>query len=222
MYPYLIDANAVPGICGLRNLGNTCFMNAGLQCLLNNKVFKEYFAEADLESFTKGTLAYKFTEMMKKVWSGSYSVLHLGEFKECFGDMHNQFRNYRQHDCQEFLAMLLDTMHEELNCSNKGKSKAQVERCFSSINNCKESVSSEASRESEVATDGEKSMDVCDVKEATSKNIEMGESSSSKCSEPSTSQTCVTNSIPDANNTKNASVPCTVKKKSLMESNATI
>ncbi|KAF8783164.1 uncharacterized protein LOC129963728 [Argiope bruennichi] len=218
----VLDASAVPGICGLRNLGNTCFMNAGLQCLLNNKVFKEYFAEADLDSFAKGSLAYKFAEIMKKVWSGSYSVLHLGEFKECFGDMHNQFRNYRQHDCQEFLAMLLDTMHEELNSSNKGKSKARVEHCFSSINNCKESVSSEASRESEVVTDGEKSMDVFDVKEASTQNIEVGESSSCKSSEPSTSHSHVTNSMFGANNSKNVSIPCTVKKKSQMESNAAI
>ncbi|GFW16896.1 ubiquitin carboxyl-terminal hydrolase 15 [Trichonephila clavipes] len=91
-----LDVNAVPGVCGLKNLGNTCFMNAGLQCLLNNKIFKSYFAETDMDSFVKGTLSDKFAEIMKKIWSGSYSSLHLSEFKECFGDMYVQFRNYRQ------------------------------------------------------------------------------------------------------------------------------
>ena len=35
-------------------------------------------------------------------------------FKECLSITHPQFAGAHQHDCQEFLALLLDTMHEEL------------------------------------------------------------------------------------------------------------
>ncbi|XP_054719745.1 uncharacterized protein LOC129229457 [Uloborus diversus] len=132
-----IDPHAVPGVCGLRNLGNTCFMNAGLQCLLNNKIFKNYFLDRDLETFVKGTLSFRFAEIMRKVWGGTFSTLHLGDFKECFGNMHAQFKNFRQHDCQEFLALLLDTMHEELNTANKASKPDQLTSIF---NNCKDTV----------------------------------------------------------------------------------
>ncbi|CAM1331010.1 Uncharacterised protein PB.1273, partial [Pycnogonum litorale] len=113
------DSEAVPGVCGLKNLGNTCFLNAGLQCLLNNVHLVENFVnlertDLDIESFSSA-----FCELLKKFWSGQYSTLKPSDLKNILGNRYPQFKDFRQHDCQELLALLLDTFHEELNRLNK-------------------------------------------------------------------------------------------------------
>nr|XP_018899838.1 PREDICTED: ubiquitin carboxyl-terminal hydrolase 15-like [Bemisia tabaci] len=120
-------AGAEPGVCGLRNLGNTCFMSTGLQCLIATSALVHYFLQKNvtlsLDSM-KDTLAVQFSVLVEKVWSGQYSVIHPIEFKQTLGAHYPQFKDYRQHDCQEFLALLLDGLHEQLNVAS---GKALVE-----------------------------------------------------------------------------------------------
>lgn len=37
------DADALDGLKGIKNLGNTCFMNSAIQCLSNLEIFRNYF-----------------------------------------------------------------------------------------------------------------------------------------------------------------------------------
>lgn len=112
------DSNSIPGVCGLRNLGNTCFMNAGLQCLINTPPLLNYFHSNSIDEQYPGCnsvhLTAQFATFLLKMWSGRFSTLRPAEFKHTLSLYHPQFKDYRQHDCQEFLALLLDSLHEHL------------------------------------------------------------------------------------------------------------
>ncbi|XP_064615104.1 uncharacterized protein LOC135479234 [Liolophura sinensis] len=112
------DPSVGPGKAGLFNLGNTCFMNSGLQCLFSNAHLVKFFLnQYHLSKANEDTLTGTFTKLLYKVWSSQYAVIHPLEFKQTLGMYHPQFQDYRQHDCQEMLALLLDTLHEQLNAA---------------------------------------------------------------------------------------------------------
>ena len=93
--------------------------SSGLQCLLATPTIVKFFTENYEEKEEKiGLLSY-FQPILRDVWAGDYALLKPLKFKETLSGQHAQFSGAHQHDCQEFLALLLDAMHEELKLSNK-------------------------------------------------------------------------------------------------------
>lgn len=112
-----------PGVVGMSNLGNTCFMNSSLQCLSNTQPLANYFLQEKYKNDVnednplgmKGELAEAYASLLKELWTGSYSVVAPRDFKWKLERFAPQFAGYQQHDSQELLGFLLDGLHEDLN-----------------------------------------------------------------------------------------------------------
>lgn len=132
----LANSDKVPGVIGLRNHGNTCFINAVLQCLSHTDILAEYFVldqyKVDLSRRnklnskkygTKGEVTEQLALLLKSIWSCQYDPEISNQFKLVVDKYGSQYRGNNQHDAQEFLVWLLDKVHEDLNTATKKKYK---------------------------------------------------------------------------------------------------
>ena len=126
----------IPAVCGIKNHGNTCYVNSIIQCLCNTDLLAEYFVmnhyRIDLMRHnklharkygTKGELTEQLALLLKSLWSCMYSSEISNKFKTLMAKYNSQYEGSEQQDAQEFLLWLLDKCHEDLNIANKKKYK---------------------------------------------------------------------------------------------------
>ncbi|KAM9843138.1 ubiquitin carboxyl-terminal hydrolase 43 [Aulostomus maculatus] len=121
-----------PGVLGLKNHGNTCFMNAVVQCLSNTDLLAEYLAlerykldpsdiringlvMRDESRFIEGEVTETFASLVRALWTLEYTPQLSVDFKTIVSKYGSQFRGNSQHDALEFLLWLLDQVHEDIN-----------------------------------------------------------------------------------------------------------
>ncbi|XP_032817967.1 ubiquitin carboxyl-terminal hydrolase 3 [Petromyzon marinus] len=120
---------------GLRNLGNTCFMNAILQSLSNIQQFCCFFKELPAVELRSGktagrrmyhtrsqgidcniSLVEEFRKTLCSLWQGSPTAFSPDSLFYVVWKVMPNFRGYQQQDAHEFMRYLLDHLHMELQC----------------------------------------------------------------------------------------------------------
>uniref|UniRef100_A0AAR2K9V4 Ubiquitin carboxyl-terminal hydrolase n=1 Tax=Pygocentrus nattereri TaxID=42514 RepID=A0AAR2K9V4_PYGNA len=105
------------GLTGMKNIGNSCYMNAALQALSNCPPLTQFFLDCSglVRTDKKPALCKSYQKLISELWHKkrpSYvvptSLFHGIKL------VNPMFRGYAQQDTQEFLRCLMDQLHEEL------------------------------------------------------------------------------------------------------------
>ena len=119
----IFEQGSRKGIIGLMNLGNTCYINSTMQCLSNTLDLTKYFLleyfRNDINTGNKlgsnGNIAVNYYNLVKAMWYGVDIKINPSSFVDSIKKFKKQFAGYKQQDAQEFLSVLLDQLHEDLN-----------------------------------------------------------------------------------------------------------
>lgn len=105
--------NSLKGNCGIKNFGNTCYLNAALQSFLKCDLLTNFIKNNDFDS----DIFNEFKKIILGIENENCIISPIS-FLQCFAKMLDKY-NYEfeinsQQDIREFITNFLDILHEEI------------------------------------------------------------------------------------------------------------
>ncbi len=113
---------------GLDNLGNTCYFNCSLQCLLQVPQLSNYMILRNYAGDNE--FAKEYQGMVRKVWLKGSGSVNPDKLLELFRLRYPQFRTDNQHDSQEAFLCLLDILDNSLRPFNGNPNHSLIREIF--------------------------------------------------------------------------------------------
>ena len=122
----LKDIQFTPMI-GLTNIGQTCYMNAALQCFNNTDILVNYFLNPNKSEFIQNNaigmldqdspqLSKELKKIFVHLWTDEpRSSYPPHQFKKIIGEIDPLFKNFEANDAKDFINFIIMRLHEELN-----------------------------------------------------------------------------------------------------------
>jgi ubiquitin C-terminal hydrolase len=111
---------------GFYNLGNTCYLNSGLQLIINNKKLCNHILLLSENNNSKEL--YMLSQFIKNYYNdNSNMILNPNFIKEIVTNKNNEFSGFRQNDSFEFIIYFLDYIFENF----------KIPKLYQSITNIK-------------------------------------------------------------------------------------